>query len=353
MATPKPEPGSREGADTPLDTGPPTAERSTIRPSGPPFFIVGCPRSGTTLLSLMLDAHPKLAVPPESHFIVPLAPRRGLGRLMRPASLEDILPYLARRKWTIEPAALRAAVSRTAPGSYPELVRAVFSTYAEAEGKPRWGDKTPRYVDHVALLAKLFPDALFIHLIRDGREVAASLAERRWGPSSPVLGAFVWRRSIRRARRAGRRLAGRYMELRLEDLVSEPERQLRRVCAFLGEDYVPQMLEYSRGQRATRAAQSAGSRHLTKPPTAGLRDWRKGLTARQQRAVEAVCRGFLAELGYPPAPRSAGGTAYAWAALAGRIPLIVLAVTAEIVVRYVPRLALPVRLRRRRRAAGA
>lgn len=325
-----------------------SVDRAAAGSSEAPFFIVGCPRSGTTLLSLMIDAHPRLAVPPESHFIIPLAPRRRLGRMVRVATVEDILPFLTAREWDVDHAAVRAAVEEADSPSYPELVSAVFSTYAATHGKRRWGDKTPRYVDHVGTLAELFPNARFIHLIRDGREVAASLADRRWGPRDAVLGAFIWRRSIRRARRDGRPLGERYMELRLEDLIAEPEPRLNEICAFLGEKFSPEMLRYAEGPRALQAAKS-GFHHALKPPTAGLRDWRKGLKPRQQRAVEAVCRRRLDELGYPSPPRSLTGSAYAWLSLGRRMPVLVLAGVAKLVRHYAPRLTVRRRLWRRGR----
>lgn len=315
-----------------------TAEASTKERSEP-FFIVGCPRSGTTLLRLMVDGHSNLAVPPESHFVVPLAYPRRLRPLLRPVVVEDILPYLSARDWEVDHDEVRSAVARAAPLSYAELVSAVFGAYAAAQGKPRWGDKTPRYVDHLPTIAELFPNARFIHLIRDGREVAASLAERRWGPQSAVLGAFVWRRAIRRARAAGRMLGGRYMELRYEGLVTDTEAQLRRICEFLGEDYEAGMLAYASRDPADRAAKSTGFRHLTSPPIAGLRDWTAGLTSLERRGVEAVCRDVLVELGYPPPAASHAGSAYAWGSLSLRVPMIAVAGTAAAVTIYAPRLS--------------
>src|SRR4051794_27962840 len=133
---------------------------SFTRPIFP--FVVGCSRSGTTLLRALLDAHPLLAVPPESHFAV--APRlRRLGR--------D--PWF--RLWGIEPPDLRGL-------DVADAVRAVFAAYAAAQGKPRYADKTPHYVSHLPLLAERFPEARFVHVVRDGRDVALSLLEVPWGP---------------------------------------------------------------------------------------------------------------------------------------------------------------------------
>ena len=173
------------------------------------------------------------------------------------------------------------------------------------QAKPRWGDKTPGYVEHLPHLAALFPTATFVHLIRDGRDVATSLAEWPWGPASPVAGAFWWRRKVRAGRRAGARLGpGRYLELRLEDLIQDPESELRRLCTFIGEEFEPAMLEYQGSaaewmRRPQETLMAFTHPHLTKPPTAGLRDWRRGLTDGHQQAIEAACAPLLRELGYP------------------------------------------------------
>ena len=266
-----------------------------------PFFVVGCPRSGTTLLRCMLDSHRHLAVPPESHFIARLAPRNARS----PFDIEQILGHPQIRTWDIDAAAVRDAVVRRQAATFAEQVDALFGLYATARGKQRWGDKTPDYVEHIPKIAAIFPDALFIHLIRDGRDVATSLAQWPWGPASPVAGAFWWRRKVTKGRRDGAALpADRYLELRLEDLVADPEGELRRLCAFLGEAFDPAMLDYhltaeERMREPQETFLAVTHPHLTKPPTAGLRNWRAALTTAEQEAIEAVCAPFLRELGYP------------------------------------------------------
>jgi hypothetical protein len=257
----------------------------------------------------MLDSHSRLAVPHESYFVVDLA-------LRRTASLDDILSHPRFLQWGLDPQAVRDRVGGR-PLTYAEAVRAVFETWAAAEGKPRWGDKTPDYVIHIDLLARLFPDAQFVHVIRDGREVAASLAERPWGPRSAVIGAFAWRWKMARGCRAGRRLQpGRYIEVRLDDLVSDPRGCLRRVCDFLGEEFEEGMLDYparaDRAMKAVNPADLAAVRHLASPPTPGLRDWQAGLSPRESAAVEAVCRRQLARLGYPVPPLRPAANLRAW-----------------------------------------
>lgn len=291
----------------------PDARGEQPHPVGPsvrprPFFIVGCPRSGTTLVRVMLDCHPNLAIPGESHFVVGLAGRRfRLARRPRVA-VERILAHHRFERWGLAPTAVREQVARTNPRTYAEAVRAVFEAYAASHGKPRWGDKTPGYVTRIRLLARLFPDAQFVHVIRDGRAVAASVAEMHFGPGDPVSAGFWWRKRVAAGLRDGRRLGpGRYLEVRLEDLIADPEATLRRVLAFLGEEWSPAVLDY-RARAEAFLARASGRpaarihRHLIRPPTPGLRDWQAGLSAAERRLVPAACGWPLVELGYVPAP---------------------------------------------------
>jgi len=273
---------------------------SGSEPAGP-FFVVGAARSGTTLMRFMLDSHPRLAVPDESLFIVTLwAPWHRLRH--RPeAALEAILANRRFRSWRLDPDIVRAEVAAKDPTDFVGVVRAVFGAYARFHGKVRWGDKTLHYAHHLATVARLFPDARFIHMIRDGRDVAAALASYSWAPNA-VCGAYYWRKPLRRTWRVGHRLGpNRYLEVRLEDLVADPKGTLTRVCDFLGERFDPAMLDYPNLVQTRDPGQlfrRYEHRHLLLPPTPGLRDWRAGLSARQQRLVEAACEPWLARLGY-------------------------------------------------------
>jgi hypothetical protein len=207
----------------------------------------------------------------------------------------------------------RAAVQAAAPSDYAGVINALFRAFAQAKGKARWADKTPGNVDHIDLLADLFVDGRFIHVIRDGRDVAVSLSEQSWGPRSSVSGAYTWRRRVEKGRDAGVRLGtNRYMEVRLEDLTADPEGILRSVCAFIGEDFDQAMLTYYDGPGVRAAVVPTHRsymtrRHLLEPPTAGLRDWRADCPSDQQSAVEAICYPLLRTLAYPePQPPDVG-----------------------------------------------
>jgi hypothetical protein len=268
---------------------------------GPPVIVLGVRRSGTTLLRVMLDRSPELAIPDESYFVPQLA-RRHRGVVDRDAFLDDLrrLPTLA--EWGLEPGAVAA---RLRPGmTAGEAISAVFATYAAAQGKQRWGDKTPLYMQHLPVLERLFPDARYVHLIRDGRDAAlsflsvpAGLMTEGWGHPRDAQGfACQWATEVAAARALGARVGSeRYLELRYEALVADPETALCEVCAFAGLTYDPGMLDYV-GQ--TASARKAHQQRLNEPPRAGVRDWRSEMSEDDLRGFEQVAGALLGELGY-------------------------------------------------------
>jgi Sulfotransferase family len=268
--------------------------------SPPPLLILGVSRSGTTLLRVMLDRNSQLAVPDESYF-VPLLADRHIFRIDADDFLDDVRRLETVREWGIPTDKLRA---RLRDGmSTGRAIAAVYEVYAEEHGKPRWGDKTPMYMRHLRLLWHLFPDAQYVHLIRDGRDAAVSflslpagIAFETWGhPRSAAQFACLWRRDVTAARRLGRGLGTeRYLEVRYEDLIANAEPVLRHICAFAGLSYERAMTDHGGSGSELRPHQQS----LKQPLTLGLRDWRRELRAADAAAFESVAGDLLRELGY-------------------------------------------------------
>src|SRR4051794_27483455 len=152
----------------------------------PPFpFIVGCGRSGTTLVRALLDAHPDLAFPDESFFPVWMGRQRARyetgGGVATEAFTAELLDHKWFRHWGLDAALVRAELQRGKPATFADAVRIAYACYASAKGKPRYGDKTPIFVLHIPMLAELFPEAVFVHVVRDGRDVALSRIAASWG----------------------------------------------------------------------------------------------------------------------------------------------------------------------------
>jgi hypothetical protein len=268
----------------------------------PPLFILGVRRSGTTLLRVMLDRNPQLAVPDESYFVPQIADRHR-GRIDVSAFVDDLRRLPTLREWDVDPAAVGARLEDGA--TVGEGIAAVYAEYAALRGKARWGDKTPMYMRHLPVLERLFPDALYVHLIRDGRDAATSflavpggIMTEGWGHPRDAAGfACQWRTEVLDARALGRRVgAERYLEVRYEELVSEPERELRRICELAGLPWSPEMLEYAGDVDVTAKPHQQS---LRKRPTPGLRSWRTEMRPEEVEAFERIAGDVLGVLGYP------------------------------------------------------
>jgi hypothetical protein len=278
-------------------------------PAAPFLFIVGSPRSGTTLLQAILDSHSEIAAPPESHFVLPLARRRRRYERQQGFDVEAFLddlrdPWLTRwlAGWRLSEDDFRRRLVESDVGSYREAVRAMFALYAERQGKPRFVDKTPNYVLDLGCLASVFPEARFLHLVRDGRDVALSLRAQDWGPNSIVYSAWFWSERVESGRAAGRALGPeRYLEVHYEDVVRDTEGAVREICRFASIDFEPAMLGYA--ERADEVIGSApypaSHQRLLLPPTAGLREWRSQMSPVERRLFEALAGRSLVRFGYP------------------------------------------------------
>ena len=269
--------------------------------SQPPLFVLGVSRSGTTLLRVILDRSPGLAIPDETFFIPQLANRHRSP--VDPASFLDDLRRLPRlAAWGVPADDLAA---RLRPGmTVGEALDATFTAYAAKHGKPRWGDKTPMYMRHLGLIERLFPDAQYVHLVRDGRDAALAFLDmpggvvtRTWAhPRSPRGFACEWRTEVGRARSLGRRLGStRYFEIRYDDLVGDTSAVIESLCEFAAIPFELSMLEYA---SAVDVSEKPHHQRLLQPPTRGVRDWRSQMSPEDVRAFEAIAGDLLAELGY-------------------------------------------------------
>jgi len=269
--------------------------------------FVGCGRSGTTLLRNMFDAHSTLAMTHESHFIGPLAKVRsryeGEAGFDNDAFVADLFSDANFVRQGLEVEDVRLALDKAGAKSYAGAVRAVFAAYAAKDGKKLYGDKTPGSVTQIELLADLFPEAKFVHIIRDGRAVALSYLERpEWGPETMAEAANHWKNRVRRGRAAGRAIgADRYLEVRYEHVVADPETVARSVCDFLGLEFEEGMLRYHEKSKEFIASTKdpEAFKNLSRPITAGLRAWEDEILPGDQRLFEAVAGDLLEELGYP------------------------------------------------------
>ena len=283
--------------------------------------IVGAPRSGTTLLRFMLDSHPDLAIPPETGFLVlgadPSLRREGATR-------EEFFSAITRfpedspawQDFGIPADLFRAELERIEPFRAPDAYRAFYRLYAERMGKSRWGDKTPTYCLHMETIRDLLPEAHFLHIIRDGRDVALSLRQTWFSPGPDMKSqALLWQNCVLSAREQAQRCPA-YMEVRYEELIQAPRPALEAVCRFLSLEFHSSMLSYFTrvperlkehrarlrvdGSVVVTREQRLRQQHLTARPPDRSRvfAWRQTMTRRERIEFERFAGEGLRACGY-------------------------------------------------------
>jgi hypothetical protein len=274
----------------------------------PPYlFIVGCARSGTTLLHRIVDAHPMVTITPEMHWISKRPGADG-GRdelLVTPEVVSELADHKRFSQFGLDREDFEGLLGPGESVPYREFLARLFELYGRVREKPLVGNKTPSYVRHLPELHGSWPEARFVHIVRDGRDVCLSVHD--WGKGAtrfstfrddPVTTTAVWWEwYVRLGREDGSRLPVElYHELRYEDLVARPEDECRRLCDFLELEYDAAMLRFHEGRERDNPELTA--KKAWKPVTRGLRSWRAHMSYADVVSFEAAAGELLEELGY-------------------------------------------------------
>jgi hypothetical protein len=294
----------------------------------PYAFIVGCPRSGTTLLQRVINAHPLIAIMPEAPWITKFRKESGLTPegMVTVDLIRQLFEHPKFSRLGFGRDGLLNLINHGRPVSYSSFVSRIFDLFGQRKGKELVGNKTPGFVRKIPSVHRLWPQARFVHLIRDGRDVYLSMIKRplhqvnhgpfnTWAEDPVTTAALWWELSVRQGREAGRSLGpGLYYEIRYEAFVAHPAEECVALCAFLGLPYQEGMLRFhEHGKRAAPPADAkqawlpseGDSEFRLRPITPGLRDWRSQMTEEDVEKFEAATGGLLNELTYPRAfPRS-------------------------------------------------
>jgi hypothetical protein len=264
-------------------------------------FIGGYSRSGTTLLGAMIGSHTQCVCTPESQFKIDVL------RHFRRKKKEEVDIETARKMIRDHPR-YRVLWGDVADSdvliginSYEELILWFVGKYAEKEGKPHpacWADHSPTNIKHAKTLLELFPDSKFIHIIRDGRAVAASIMPLDWGPNTIDKTAHLWKNRVSHYLSVESSLKNdQILRVRYEDLILAPETALRDICSFLDLEYQPQMIKGS-GFKVPRYQDKQHALIGKEPDKKRIKAWEKSLTPRQIEIFESIAGELLLSLGY-------------------------------------------------------
>jgi hypothetical protein len=261
-----------------------------------PFFIVGCGRSGTTLLRRMLNHHPQIAIPVESLFIIDYL--RAADNLPLPDLKALMLGEFELHRWQVE---VTASDLRDCPDVVSTINR-LHQRYTEQNHKTVWGQKTPRFIRYGHLLKQHYPQSRFIHVIRDPRAVANSLRNSNVHRSNVYFGAQRWLKDVRHGLRLQDDYPDTVLNVFYEQLVAEPQATLQQVCEFLHLPYEAQMLEYHQTSGAEYGGYHARihRRVNQKPTTDRINAWRNELNPLEVQVIEDIARPLMQSLGYEP-----------------------------------------------------
>jgi hypothetical protein len=266
-----------------------------------PFFVVGNPRSGTTLLRFIIGSHPRIDIPAETGFIPHLGYETDTE--LTPPQVEGVLARIGNlnREWAGLVDDVDGFYESLATPRLSHILDALYRIRTRGSGATRWGDKTPSYVLYLPVLGAILPNAQFIHVIRDGRDVTLS-AHKKWGAHRWYMDHYYllrnWVMHVEHGRAASRDLgADRYLEIRYEALVAETESVLARVCAFLGEDLHPAMLDHT--ALARHQIGPGGHVEVRQPiSAASVGRWKTEMSEFYCKVADHVAGPTLSSLGY-------------------------------------------------------
>ena len=275
-----------------------------------PIFIVGSARSGTTLLQRMMRSHSKISSPTgESHFFIPLYKNRAsYGDLKNIDNIKHILEEMRRisREYveedlkgiTFNTDTLAHQLVEENKSSVIEIISSLMEKNAAGEGKQRWLEKTPYYVLNIKTIIEMFPDAQFINIIRDGRDCALSMLERKKDLKifNVYHAASIWKQYVETGQEAKEYLGDdRYFEIKYEDLTNNPEKILREICLYINEEFEPSMVHFEKSKdpnsKTPMLGKSIQNRNSEK--------WRNKMSKRDIRIFENVAGKTLKTNNYP------------------------------------------------------
>lgn len=270
--------------------------------SNSPIFVVGMPRSGTTLVSAMLSAHPKIAISPETHFL-----RRWLRDyahldVRRPEAFHHFWYDFSQSKHfsdlQLDRDVTRQRILALPVHDFRHIFMTLLQSYAGSLGKTRWGEKTPMHELYIDQLLHWFPQAKIIYVLRDPRAVIASLLKVPWATRTVEDYALRWRASVQNI--GYRSTDARVYVVNYEKLVQAPQLELLQLCGFVEEAYLPSMLAYGEAAKGLVSGETWKAAVLQGLTTASMAKWQAQLSPQEVSVIEHVAGPEMLPHGYEP-----------------------------------------------------
>ncbi|MGD1703489.1 sulfotransferase family protein [Dapis sp. BLCC M229] len=277
------------------------SNKSTLEP--PPIFILGVPRSGTTLLRMMIDSHPEIMCGPEAPWITN-------QQLDWAPSLRSLTRFLTRNEWGAVKA-FKGVEQDLIYQLMANFIDEIMSASARSHGKIQWAEKTPRNIIALPFLYQLFPHAKFVHIYRDGRDVALSTVGK-W-KTIPISDKKVknnYKNALKRwvdwnqkFCKDAKKVNLNYISIRYEDLVTSPQTEIGKLLEFLEVEWSDKVLEPHAVEHDIVTMKGAGMQtffNRNSIDTASLYRWKKELNWLQKRTTKSIAEETLLKFGYEP-----------------------------------------------------
>lgn len=265
-----------------------------------PLFVVGMNGSGTSMLTESLGRHPQLYSFPGETRMIPhyISVAERYGDLNIDDNFRKFWQYIVSSSMDFSIFNGHRVPElpenwREFPRSLASILDAVYRQFAFATGKTRWCEKSPNNSEHILRIGDLFPEAMFIQIIRDGRDCAASTNRRQF--RNPRLTIQRWRQTVSETQRQGELLGDRYMQLKYEDLTENPEFWMREICEFTNLGFDTKVLESAMPQSAKRVIESVPVAGKIEPNS---RKFLSYFPPEQLADLELIAGDFLNQLGY-------------------------------------------------------
>jgi hypothetical protein len=279
----------------------------------PIFFIIGRPRSGTTLVRVLFEAHPHVIIPPESPFIIGLYKKYARITFWDEKIIKDFTEDIFKQryfdKWLIRRDELYAhLLKEIGENTFQQIVRRVCLSYKsvfEKEEIKLIGDKNPFYSLYADRIHKLFPEAKIIHITRDYRDNYLSLINVNFEVPIVPLVVYRWKFAWKRMQKLKRQNPGLIYSLKYEDLATNPEEIFKELCGFVGLEFDPHVLSFYEKKAEAEKAYAGSSeiaivhKSLFNPiSTDRMNLWKKELTERQIKVADLVAGKTATKAGY-------------------------------------------------------